>query len=1185
MLRSIVLAGLLLTTVAVGAERPADPGIGTWTRLSVGKAAEILVDSSGRIWAIHTRHGVRIWTPDVFGEGTVDLPPPEIELEPLLGYEITGAVLADADSLIVIGLAPDTHRSALFSIRPESDADWRLLDIPPMFGRITSIRVDAEGSLWIGGERRETFRFMPAGWKRIMAPAPLHVMSLNLGLDGRLWALAHAHHDNVLLVQRHGIWRTVATIPSHTNQGILYVDHDGAVIETGGEIYLTDGEPDSELTHWFDAGCSLIAVGARDKLWGYREGRLIRFDGDEERDLGLVPFFPHYFLSRAGRLFAHGPSGVWVFSEKRLSSTIDRPLGMLAGRPRYSPGEPLIYGLGVLVLDDQEHLYQARHTQPDAVVPFPGRYPEAPEWWEVSVRLGLDRFDESFRWVESYEMAVAIGDLDGDDQEDVVLATMYDGCRLLRFPGGSRLVPWTGESGLGGYEDHIAEDVDLLDAEGDGDLDVYVSSLQGPDRLYVNDGAAQFRECALESGLISPDASTSTICRDLDADGDTDIAVATSGRGLYIHENLGAGGKGPLFRTRVLLAPISHPEMSHGLSPYQLLGIETADMNGDGLPDIFVGGRTQSLVFLRNEGGLEYREDPSIFESGTGPTGTVGITCFDPDGDGDWDLVCTGLGGARFLENREGRLSIAGDRVTTMFGTDARSTGGVLVDTDGDDDLDFIEAFVDQAPIYYENTNDPSALTICVRGPHGNVSAIGARVVVAEAGTMRPAAPPQEIPGGSGYASHGTRRIVATGLSRDRLYDVHVWLPSSVAAVVQDVPGTGRVEVDMRPGGLTGIAKAALFEVRLAWISRWGRIGLLAVVGAMLAVVFLGLALNRRFGTPVSWPAVAVVPAVVLLVKQFVPPELGGEPVAIATLAGLGTGLLVMTLNGQRPRPRSSSLLAECSNLLKTFDHNSTPRRVVDRIRFIHANSGSTEPPRERAVTLLREDLELYHSVVLPEFMRVVQGAREAGLEVRDGRLALKEIRRNLQGLDLMAHDGLLRGKGLVGVAALLDSTETFRAWVSELRRTVDDLITTRLPDFIDRYADSRAVVHEVEIVSEIEPATIRMAGADLTHVLDVLVENAMRAAEGRRATIRLGSRPTSTGRLQLIVDDDGPGVSKQLSADIFEAGVTDGGGSGYGLFAARRTVERYGGRIWLENGGTGARFVIELDTIQPQGV
>src|SRR3989475_3416870 len=95
------------------------------------------------------------------------------------------------------------------------------------------------------------------------------------------------------------------------------------------------------------------------------------------------------------------------------------------------------------------------------------------------------------------------------------------------------------------------------------------------------------------------------------------------------------------------------------------------------------------------------------------------------------------------------------------------------------------------------------------------------------------------------------------------------------------------------------------------------------------------------------------------------------------------------------------------------------------------------------------------------------------------------------------------------------------------------------------------------------------------------LVHNATKyAPEGTRIAVRI---ERADDRAIVRVQDEGPGVPPQDRTRIFESyarGVAhdDIGGSGIGLFAARRVVEGQGGDLWLEDAaGGGAVFAFTL--------
>ncbi|CUR55003.1 putative Integral membrane sensor signal transduction histidine kinase [metagenome] len=91
---------------------------------------------------------------------------------------------------------------------------------------------------------------------------------------------------------------------------------------------------------------------------------------------------------------------------------------------------------------------------------------------------------------------------------------------------------------------------------------------------------------------------------------------------------------------------------------------------------------------------------------------------------------------------------------------------------------------------------------------------------------------------------------------------------------------------------------------------------------------------------------------------------------------------------------------------------------------------------------------------------------------------------------------------------------------------------------------------------------------------LSPLIENAVRHAHGQ-VTITCRVRPSS---VDLVVDDDGPGITATEGEDLFAPGASARpGGTGLGLAIARRTARSLGGDVITEDTEVGARFVLSL--------
>jgi two-component system sensor histidine kinase ChvG len=113
-----------------------------------------------------------------------------------------------------------------------------------------------------------------------------------------------------------------------------------------------------------------------------------------------------------------------------------------------------------------------------------------------------------------------------------------------------------------------------------------------------------------------------------------------------------------------------------------------------------------------------------------------------------------------------------------------------------------------------------------------------------------------------------------------------------------------------------------------------------------------------------------------------------------------------------------------------------------------------------------------------------------------------------------------------------------------------------------------------------------------LGQVIDNLIENA-RSFSPQGGTVRVICRRLKN-IVEIIVDDDGPGVQPDALDKVFERFYTDrphqgfGQNSGLGLSISKQIVEAHGGAIWVENRAgppdvdgvstvSGARFVVRL--------
>lgn len=162
---------------------------------------------------------------------------------------------------------------------------------------------------------------------------------------------------------------------------------------------------------------------------------------------------------------------------------------------------------------------------------------------------------------------------------------------------------------------------------------------------------------------------------------------------------------------------------------------------------------------------------------------------------------------------------------------------------------------------------------------------------------------------------------------------------------------------------------------------------------------------------------------------------------------------------------------------------------------------------------------------------------------------------------------------------------------ISAAARRMTDVISTLLDIARERAAGPKAstslaevmasvgplVPEDIELVDEASAVTVPAAAPTelVVHALSPILENAVRHA---RHTIRLDARVTPD-RIEVLVTDDGPGVSAEVRSRVFEPGTSAAGSTGLGLGISRRVARSIGGEVQVADqvDGAGATFVLRL--------
>lgn len=133
---------------------------------------------------------------------------------------------------------------------------------------------------------------------------------------------------------------------------------------------------------------------------------------------------------------------------------------------------------------------------------------------------------------------VALGDYDGDGLCDIYLCDLGGHNKLYKNLGHWKFKDVTDEAGVA-CPNQTSTGAVFADVNGDGRLDLLVTSMGGPNALFLNEGNGHFTNVTAAAGLESKLGSTSMALADVDGNGTLDLFVANYG----VNSILRSGGQ------------------------------------------------------------------------------------------------------------------------------------------------------------------------------------------------------------------------------------------------------------------------------------------------------------------------------------------------------------------------------------------------------------------------------------------------------------------------------------------------------------------------------------------------------------------------------------------------------------------------------------------------------------------
>ena len=334
-----------------------------------------------------------------------------------------------------------------------------------------------------------------------------------------------------------------------------------------------------------------------------------------------------------------------------------------------------------------------------------------------------------------------------------------------------------------------------------------------PSLLFHNNGDGTFREVSAGTDIRKAlGKALGVVATDVNGDGLMDLFVANDTVQNFLFMNRGRGR----WEEIGLIAEVG---FSANGQPRSGMGVDAADVDGDGRQDLFVANVDQEMFSLYHNQGEEFFSDVAAANDiarATRPLSGWGLKFFDYDNDGLVDLFLANGHPDDMVENystqvkyREPLLLFHNDgrrlvnvsaAAGPVFSRAFPARGLAVGDFDNDGRVDVLVSNNGDAPILLRNRAgaDHHWLGLKLQGVDCNRDAVGARITWSAGGVKRSRL---KTGGGSYLSSHDPREVLGLGLNtRAEWVEIQWPQPSGRVERFTDLPVDRYITIVERKG-------------------------------------------------------------------------------------------------------------------------------------------------------------------------------------------------------------------------------------------------------------------------------------------------------------------------------------------------------------------------------------------------
>ena len=717
------------------------------------------------------------------------------------------------------------------------------------------------------------------------------------------------------------------------------------------------------------------------------------------------------------------------------------------------------------------------------------------------------------------------------------------------------------------------QSLSVTDVDNDGDLDlalVFGYQHLGKGSIYYlkNNGYGKFNTADSSQVQLFKGWNVQAIYADFNNDGMDDV---------YVVRNWGPD---IIFSRKKESGWNKHPLDSIIPDDYQRkLRALAFDFDNDGDLDVFSIAQKPFISVFQNDGHGNFKNITAKTGLDTLNTGELSgqITAGDFDNNGYIDLFIVINSKNRSLNymflNDSARNFV--DKSKEMGINQGNLKFAAAGDIDNDGDIDLYGYREGNNILWLNNLDSNNYIRIKPVGVKSNSEGLGSKIWIYEAGHLNN---PRYLAGyrqtGSFLTSSSYQNELTAhfGVNANKHYDIKIQFPEGTTRILQNVmPGkTIRVEEISAPLSWFYTRDKEIYILLRNKVFISYLLVILAGLSVLMWAIYYG---TRNFRWDVRLTSIIILLNLILFSILLVTLYSSGNriryflPLVVLVLGSFGPVGFFLWIKKFSNLKSQKEKRYELFQSLLNFSHGAWASSNLNSLQLFFENLSVDDLNDSAYSTAFQKRKETFMTLTLPVIEEIVTLSREQA----DNKDLAMDIEQNTGFLvrilksDLSQADFTEKEKLTTAITKLREllsklKNRVFAGHSCVPSKIIDDIQTELHPLMAEKQVNLKIINRLPEVYPALMDAT------KLADILDNCVQNSVKAMTDTKDKQLIIKLIKGDPRIFIEITDNGCGIPQEKQEQIFENGYSTTNSTGYGLFYARETLSKYGGRIYVKN-------------------